>query len=279
MAKPADACDTDTIAAEAVAALAAHRPIAPFSSRPGGLTLADAYRVTPLLRAAFEARGETILGRKIGFTNRSIWAQYSVYAPIWGYVTSASTHDLARMPSLRVPDFVEPRIEPEIMFGLQAAPTPDMDDAALLGCIEWVSLGYEIVQSLFPGWRFAPSDTVAANALHGALLIGARHAVAPRRAQWQHELAGFQAALYCNGTLIDRGGGASVLDSPLSALRHLVGMLARDPHNPPLGPREIVSTGTLTKAMPVRPGESWRTSVSGIPLGDISLRFEADTDS
>jgi len=34
------------------------------------MTLADAYRVIPLLREAFEARGETITGRKIGFTNR-----------------------------------------------------------------------------------------------------------------------------------------------------------------------------------------------------------------
>jgi 2-oxo-3-hexenedioate decarboxylase len=274
MATFTDPRDVKSVADEVMAALDGHREIAPFSSRPGGLTLDDGYRVTPLLRAAFEVRGETILGRKIGFTNRTMWPLYGVYAPIWGYVTDRTTHELARVPMQRVKDFAEPRIEPEIMFGLKAAPSPNMNEAALLDCIEWVSLGYEIVQTIFPGWKFAPSDTVAANALHGALLIGQRHAIAPRKAEWLRELATFQADLYCDGKLIERGGGASVLDSPLSALRHLVEMLAKDPHNPPLGPGEIVSTGTLTKAMPVAPGETWTTKTSGIPLEEISLRFE-----
>ena len=64
------------------------------------------------------------------------------------------------------------------------------------------------------------------------------------------------------------------LDSPLLALRHLVELLANDPHNPPLRPGEIVSTGTLTLAMPVSAGENWTTTVFGIPLEEISLRFE-----
>lgn len=262
------------IAADALAALAAHRALTPFSARPGGLTLEDASRVTPLLRAGFEARGEKILGRKIGFTNRNIWAQYGVYAPIWGYVTSATAHDLAGTPSLPTRDFREPRLEPEIMFGLKAPPSPAMDEAALMACIDWLALGYEVVQSPFPDWKFQPADTVAVNALHGALLIGERHAFAPRAAQWRRELASFTAQLSCNGAPIDSGGGAAVLDSPLQALRHLVGMLAADPHNPPLAEGEIISTGTLTKAMPVRPGELWRTDVVGIPLRPVSLRFE-----
>lgn len=282
MLTPAAAPAIKAIAAEIVTSLGSHQPIAPFASRPGGLTLDDAYRVTPLLRAAFEARGEKILGRKIGFTNRTIWAQYGVYAPIWGYVTDATVQELSspsppwgeREGRARMADFTEPRIEPEIIFGLKSTPAPDMDESALLDCIEWVSLGYEIVQSLFPSWKFAPADTVAANALHGALFVGHHHAVAPRKAEWLRELATFQADLYCNGKLIDRGGGAAVLDSPLSALRHLVTMLAKDAHNPPIAAGEIISTGTLTKAMPIAPGEIWTTKVSGIPFEEISLRFE-----
>ena len=40
-----------------------------------------------------------------------------------------------------------------------------------------------------------PADTVAANALHGALFVGHHHAVAPRKAEWLRELATFQADL------------------------------------------------------------------------------------
>ena len=66
-----------------------------------------------------------------------------------------------------------------------------------------------------------------------------------------------------------------MLDSPLLALRHLVELLAADPHNPPLSAGEIISTGTLTLAMPVRAGEIWTTRAYGIPLEEITLRLEA----
>jgi 2-keto-4-pentenoate hydratase len=274
MAAVTEALDVKTVADEVGAALASHCQIPTFSSRPGGLTLAQAYRVTALLRAAFEARGEEITGRKIGFTNREMWKVYGVQSPIWGYITNRTTRELAATPALRIKDFVEPRIEPEIIFGLKAAPLPGMSEAALLDCIEWVAFGYEVVQSIFPGWKFAAPDAVAAHCVHGALLIGARHAIAPRKTEWQHELASFTVELYCNGKLSQRGSGALVLDSPLLALRSLVEMLANDPHNPPLRAGEIISTGTLTLAMPVSAGESWTAKVSGIPLEEIALRFE-----
>ena len=270
--------DVEAIASAVLASLAAHRQIPTFSSRPGGLTLAQAYRVTALLRAAFEARGEKITGRKIGFTNREMWKVYGVQSPIWGYATNRTTYELASTRTMSVENFAEPRIEPEIMFGLKAAPLPGMKERALLDCIEWVSLGYEIVQSIFPGWKFAAADTVAANGVHGALTIGPRHAIAHRETQWQSELASFGVELYCNENLTQRGGGALVLDSPLLALRHLVELLANDSHNPPLRAGDVISTGTLTLAMPVRAGETWTARVTGIPLEEITLRFEWDDE-
>src|SRR5580692_2875834 len=107
MAVLAEAIDLKAIAADVEAALASHVQISTFSSRPGGLALADAYRVLPLLRAAFEARGEKITGRKIGFTNRAMWKPYGVDAPIWGYATDRTTRALAATKLQRVKDFAE----------------------------------------------------------------------------------------------------------------------------------------------------------------------------
>lgn len=274
MPEQSNALNLTDIAAKVIASLADHGQIPVFTGSHPGLSLEHAYCVTPLLRAAFEARGEKITGRKIGFTNRDMWKAHGVQAPIWGYCTDRTTYELEDTPAQCVKDFAEPRIEPEIMFGLKEAPSPSMDMSALLDCIEWISLGYEVVQSIYPGWNFAAPDTVAANALHGTLLVGKRHPVAPRKAAWQDELATFRAELYCNGKLSQTGGGAFVLDSPLLALQHLVNLLAEDPNNPPLSAGEIVSTGTLTLAMPVKAGESWTTKVQGIALEDITLRFE-----
>jgi len=265
--------EIEAVAKEVIASLSNHSQISTFSTRSGGLDLAQAYQVTPLLRAAFEARGEKITGRKIGFTNRQMWSAFGVQSPIWGYTTSRTTRELADTQIIALNDFSEPRIEPEIMFGLMAAPAPTMSDSALIDCVGWIALGYEIVQSIFPNWKFSAADTVAANGVHGALLIGARHEIAPRKTEWQRELSTFEAELYCNGKLVQRGGGSLVLDSPLRALRHLVELLANDSHNPQLCAGEVISTGTLTLAMPVKPGERWTTTVVGIPLEEITMRF------
>ena len=118
-----------------------------------------------------------------------------------------------------------------------------------LDCVDWVAHGYEIVQSIYPGWKFTPADTAACNAMHGALLIGKRHPIAPRKAEWLRELPAFEIDLYCNGVLADRGRASNVLDGPVSALRHLVELLAQDALNPPLAAGDIVTTGTLTRAL------------------------------
>ena len=264
---------TESIAAETFAAITGPRQIPPFSSRASGLTVDDAYRVTPRIRQMYQARGARAVGRKIGFTNRTIWAQYGVFAPIWGYAFDRTVRDLVSGDAFPLAGLSEPRIEPEIMFGLATAPGADMDETALASCIAWVALGFEIVQSIYPGWKFAPADTIAANGLHGALLIGPRHPFAPKAAEWQRSLGTFEIDLARDGRPVDRGGGGNVLDGPLSALRHLVGLLGGDPHNPPLAAGEIVSTGTLTRAMPVAPGEVWTATPAGIALEPIRISF------
>ena len=94
-----------------------------------------------------------------------------------------------------------------------------------------------------------------------------------RTAEWRRTLSGFEMDLNCDGRLIDLGQAENVLGEPLSALRHLVSTLARDPVNPPLAAGEVVSTGTLTKAMPVASGETWSAVPRGIALDAIQLRF------
>jgi 2-oxo-3-hexenedioate decarboxylase len=221
-----------------------------------------------------EARGEVPIGRKIGFTNRTIWAEYGVFAPIWGYVYAGTVHDLAAIGAgFGLDSLAEPRIEPEIVFGLAKAPSLGMDEAALLGCIDWIAHGFEIVQSIFPAWRFAAPDTVAGFGLHGALLVGERHAAAATADAWRESLSRFEIDLLRDGVVIDHGLAANVLGGPLPALRHLVELLARDPDNPPLGAGEIVTTGTLTRAFPVVRGQRWETRLSGLRVSPIALRF------
>ena len=265
--------DVAAIATEALAAIDAGRQIASFTARHPGFTLDQAYRVTAAMREKRVARGERALGRKIGFTNRTIWAEYNVFAPIWGYVYDRTLRELGGAAAFPLKGLCEPRIEPEIVFGLSRAPQPGMDDMALLGCIEWIAHGFEIVQSIFPGWKFSPADTVAANGLHGALMVGARHLVGADAARWLPALTDFSIDLACDGAVMDRGRAGNVMEGPLSTLRYAMDLLASDGVNPPLAAGELVTTGTLTKALPIKPAETWSTVLSGVSLAGVSVRF------
>jgi len=260
------------IAAEAAGAFNnGPREIQPFSARYPDLTMDDAYRITALANEMRVAKGYRPVGRKIGFTNRRIWDEYGVHAPVWGYVYDRTLHDLSA--PLPLAPYSDPKIEPEIMVGLARAPSPGMDDAALLSCIAWVAHGYEMVQSIYPGWKFAPPDAVIVDAHHAALLIGPRHEIATSAADWLRALTSFEIELFCNGKLMDKGHALNVLEGPLSTIRYVMNLLARDSDNPPLKAGEIISTGTLTRALSVKPGETWTTKLKGIALENATLRF------
>jgi 2-oxo-3-hexenedioate decarboxylase len=263
--------EVQAIAVEALAALDTCHQISPFSPRLSAFDLDDAYRVTAVIRQMRERRGEMPVGRKIGFTNRTVWPEYG---PMWGYVYDRTVHNLAEIgDNFSLEGLAEPRIEPEIIFKLALAPAPGMDETALLACIDWVGHGFEIVQSIFPGWQFSAPDAVAAFGLHGALLIGTRHSIATHAEDWSRRLSTFEIDLKRDGTLVDHGRATNVLDGPVSALRHLVNILVRDQVNPPLAAGEIVTTGTLTRALPVAPGQTWTTALTGVALDGICVRF------
>ncbi len=263
--------DDRAIADEALACLGTGCQITPFTTRDPAFRIADAYRIARTIRNLRATRGESPVGRKIGFTNRDAWPKFKADAPMWGYVYASSAHELGMASCASLAGVAEPRIEPEIVFGLATAPAADMDDEALAGCLAWVAHGFEIVQSIFPGWDCLAADAVAGFGMHEALWIGPRHSVAERPGEWTRELTTCEAELFCNGASVDRGNAANVLGGPLNALRALVSVLAVDANNPPLAPGDIVTTGSLTRAPPISAGEVWTTQLTGIPLEDARL--------
>ena len=236
--------------------------------------MAAAGRIADLIRATREARGERPVGRKIGFSNRAIWANYGVDRPLWNYVWDTTLHTWSDADEpIDLATFAEPRIEPEIVFHLARAPEPGMDEAALLGCIDRVAHGFEVVQSVYPGWRFTAPDAAAAFGLHGALILGPWRDVDGGRADWLARLQDFTVILRKDGAEVEVGHAQNVLGGPLTALRNLVETIASDTPGAALGAGEVVSTGTLTDAYPVAPGEAWSTEFEGIDLSGLRVSF------
>jgi 2-oxo-3-hexenedioate decarboxylase len=263
------------IADEVLATLRTGRQITPLTARYPAFEIADAYRVARTICDLRVARGERPVGRKIGFTDRNAWSKFSAEAPMWGYIYASTVHDLEDTSQTSLTGVAEPRIEPEIMFGFAEAPTPNMDEESLTGCLAWVAHGFEIVHSIYPNWDCQASDAVVGFGMHSSLWIGPRQTYAARANEWTRELMTCGAELFCNGASVDRGQAANVLGGPLKALRALVAVLAVDPHNPPLAAGETVTTGSLTRATPIAGGEVWTTRMTGIPLEGSRIALTA----
>lgn len=261
------------LADDVIAAHETAREVPPFSDRYPGLTVAAGYAASRALHEHRLAQGWRPVGRKIGFTNRTLWERYGVHEPMWGTVYDRTLiraqNDRA---TVSLAGLVQPRIEPEIAFKLKSVPGPS-DPAQLIGCIEWMAHAVEIVQCHHPNWKVTIADCCADNGLHGRLVVGTPVPVGdvPGLAE---KLPKVEAKLFCGDQLKERGFGANVLGSPLLSLGYLVALLKEQAEAEPLRAGEVITTGVLTDAHPVAPGETWHTEISGLPLRGLTLVFQ-----
>lgn len=267
-----------------LAALDRAGSIVPFSKRDGpasalGSDSALAYRVAARIIALRQARGERLVGRKLGFTNRRIWPLYGVSGPLIGALYDSTvrqlhTDEAATEITLSLAHLVEPRLEPEIVLGLARAPRR-ADLLEVAESVDWVAHGFELVQSPYPNWQFSAADAIAAFGLHGRLLIGprlpARHLGTP--AQLADQLSRLELSLQRDEQTVAKGLGEQVLDGPMQALTYALTIVEANSSLPPLTAGDIITTGTLTDAQPLIPGQRWASRLRGVNLPGLRLRI------
>src|SRR5258706_4691031 len=164
--------DPKALAQELTDAYASKTIIPAPSSREGGIDLDTAYAVEGEIAKARREAGEQTVGWKVGYANKAVWRALKLETLVWAHlyddtVRYADWNDA----TLAIASMVAPKIEPEIVFKL--AKTPESGDpAAVLEATEWYALGFEIIDCVFPDWKFQPADFVAARGLHAALIVG-----------------------------------------------------------------------------------------------------------
>ncbi len=252
--------------------------------REAYVPLSDLARAEALqtgIEVARIARGERPVGFKIGFTNRSIWPLYGVFHPIWGpvwnttlRVVDESADGTGSAPvEIDLSRFVQPRLEPEIVVGLRTMPRTHTPQA-VYDVAEWFAHGFEIVQCPYPDWRFTAAEAVAAQSMHGALVLGPRRPMSTLGSNADSALeclASIEVELRCNGARVDSGHGRDALDGPLHAIAHLAHEMALRGHSIPAG--ALVTTGTLTDAQPLSVGQHWTSCIEGAELPGLSIRL------
>lgn len=260
------------------------RQIPLFSENNPTFDQKSAYEISAASCATTIRYGNNVVGRKIGFTNTKIWSDYNVSEPNWGYLYEKRTLDALKLRGglwlSKQTINLQPRIEPEIVFRLRKIPHSSMTEREALSCVLWIAHGFEVVTSLFKDWKFTAADTTATNALHNSLYIGAKRVITKNDLDaLPAQLENFEIKLYRNKELVDTGLGSNVLGSPIKALLHLCSMLENQDLHPGLSVGEIITTGTLTKAIPMNVNETWSTAITGIDLRGLELKTSPMPDS
>lgn len=257
-----------TAAAAFAAALdKAQRTASPIAQLAGeaSIGLDRAYATQHALIARRVARGERVVGAKLGFTSRAKAEQMGVDDVIIGSLTDA----------MRVDDgggfdpatAIHPRIEPELAFLLGA----DLDDpgrpaADTASAIVAVAPALEVIDSRYRDFRFSLDDVVADNTSAAAFAIGPW-----RRPAEVGPLDNLAVRLEIDGRLAQAGSTAAILGDPLRALDAAL-RLARA-HGFALRAGTVLLAGAATVAVPLPARGLVSAHVAGI--GRVSLRSAA----
>jgi len=245
------------------------------STRDGGLDLATAYAVEAEIAQARRASGHQTVGWKVGFANRAVWRALKLETLVWAHmyddtVRYADWNDA----KLSIASMFSPKIEPEIVFKLARTPASG-DPVAVLEATEWIALGFEIIDCVFPDWTFQPSDFVASRGLHAALVVGEPVFIEPENiVKLATDLAEFTVRVLRNNELVEEGAGKNALKSPALCVGELAEAMKRR-GGETLQAGDLISTGTLTTSRPMAAGDTWIASLSGIPPSALTLRIES----
>jgi 2-oxo-3-hexenedioate decarboxylase len=267
----------ETVARELLAALDEGALLPSIAQYDPAFGWDEAYDVAAEIAALRRARGEIPVGRKIGFTNRNIWPEYGATSPIWAHVYDRTLiHARDGEATLSLKGSAQPRLEPEIAFRLKAPVAAGCrEPEQVLRSVEWYAPSFEIVCCHFPNWKFKPADSAADFSFHWRLIMGTPVALREdETAELAAQLRDCKVALARGELTLARGVGANALDHPALAVAFRADILARQPRSNALAPGEVITTGTLTAAMPIKPGETWSSSYAGLSgVTGLTLHF------
>ena len=226
------------------------------------ITLGEGYTIGSAFENERIAAGWRRVGWKLGFTNQSLWALLGLDQPFWAPIYA----ETLASERLDTRGLVQPRIEPEIVLGIERDVPAGSGLEEVAASIQWAAVGLEVVHCHFEAWDMSPAEAVADAGLHAALAIGTRLKIDATEAI---ALSACSAVLLCDGERVAEGDGRSVLGGPVEALSWLLRGL---PHGLRAG--EMVTTGTLTTAQPVLRGQRWTHRSAGpVALGAVELTF------
>lgn len=251
----------DSVATELLACEAERRDREPFTDEWTTMDLATAYEVQDETLRRRLARGEHLIGVKLGLTSRAKQQRMGVESPLVAWLTD----DMILPTGVPVPQekLIHPRVEPEIVFVMGSDLSgPGVTAATALDAVAWVAGGAEIIDSRYRNFRFRLPDVVADNASSGAFVTGP---IIKRPNEL--DLAAEAVLVEVDGQILHSATGAAVQGHPAEALALAANALAKRGQMIKAG--QVILTGGMTDAV-FAPPES-KVTLHFTSLGSIHM--------
>jgi 2-oxo-3-hexenedioate decarboxylase len=232
------------------------------------LSLPDSYAIQRASIARRVARGEQIVGMKMGLTSEAKMQQVGVHEPIFGHLTDAML--IPHNGALSLDGLIHPRIEPEVYFILSQDLTGPITFEALNSSIQQLGLALEVIDSRYENFKFSLPDVVADNASSCRFILGPPISMDEVRDQ----IDKLDMVMSLDDTPRQRGSSADILKHPLMSVVALSHMLAATGHTLPAG--SIILAGASTAAEPLRQpaGPVHTVRLDAAPLPSVSVHIK-----
>jgi 2-oxo-3-hexenedioate decarboxylase len=221
------------------------------------LGVEEAYAIQALSLERRFARGEKLVGVKMGLTSRAKMIQVGVDQVIWGRLTDAMRLEEGR--SLSKARYVHPRIEPELAFLIKRDLSGEVSPAEALSAVEAIAPAMEIIDSRYRDFKFALPDVIADNSSSSGYVVG----------NWSRpdqDFSNLGIVVEVDGRPVQIGSTAAILGHPI---RSLVAAARAAASIGGLKPGWIVLAGGATAAHALAVGQQVRTTIQN--LGSVSI--------
>ncbi len=222
----------------------------------------DAFDIQWQIRKQKVARGNKIVGMKMGLTSWAKMAQMGVEQPCYGFL--ADYFSIPDGGDIKIDELIHPKIEAELAFVTnKELRGPGIHIGDVLAATEMVMPAVEVIDSRYKDFKFDLISVIADNSSSSRFIAGG---VAKPVSELKLKTLG--VVMRINGEVVQTGAGAAVLGHPAASVAMLANMLAERDESLPAG--SFVMIGAITAAVAVSRGDNFSVDFDG--LGSISGR-------
>ena len=237
--------------------------ILPLTSIDKNLTVNEAYQIQLNNIEKKMAKGQKIIGKKIGLTSKAMQKLLGVDEPDYGHLLDSMVIENGGNIPLNL--VLQPKVEAEIAFILKKdLKGPNTTTLDVLKATDYIVPALEIVDSRVQDWKIKLPDTIADNASSGFYVLGGKRT---KIEDVNLELLGM--VFEKNGEIVNTGVGAAALGNPATCVAWLANRLAD--FDITLKAGEVILSGALSAAVEAQAGETFTARFAHI--GSVKVHF------